>query len=320
MSIINESTRRFVKPSVITSLVPLLKRNLTKQQPHKLRYDAPFVRASVAAIFRWKEKEQTSLQLLFVRRSINEKDTWSGQVAFPGGRRQKKTKMNLSSLDDVSEEWTDWESLRETAERETMEEVGLYLTTPHVHWIGSLPPIRTHLHSLSVSVQVFFIDKTADEHDYKPKLQESEVANVFWVDVQELFNAQRYHVLVYPLEDSLTSLRIRPRVLAVAKWLLGNMLFDCIYLPIPNHAGSDEDHQTHRNMHDFVLWGLTLRAVVDLFAVAGFPLPMRPDAQHFESKMLGDIVLYCMRYPEKVIAGTATVSAILLVTVVYSML
>jgi 8-oxo-dGTP pyrophosphatase MutT (NUDIX family) len=38
--------------------------------------------------------------------------------------------MDMSSLDDT-EEWTDWESLRETAQRETMEEVGLDLKAPY---------------------------------------------------------------------------------------------------------------------------------------------------------------------------------------------
>ncbi|KAG6614126.1 nudix hydrolase [Phytophthora cinnamomi] len=308
--------RRFVEQSVVTSLVPLLKRNLAKQLPP--RHDAPFVRASVAAVFRWKEKEQRSLELLFVRRTVNEKDTWSGQVAFPGGRRQKKTKMDLSALDDVSEEWTDWESLRETAQRETMEEVGLDLTSPHAHWIGNLPPINTHLRSLSVSTQVFFIDVAADEHDYKPKVQESEISDVFWVDVQEIFNTRRYQILSYPLEDSLMSLRMHPQILALAKKVLGNMQFDCIYLPRPDHPPPDDERLPRREVKDFVLWGLTLRSVVELFKAAGSPLPMRPDAQHFDSKLLGDIVLYCMRYPDKVVAGTATLSAMLLVGVVYS--
>lgn len=92
----------------------------------------------MAAVFRWREKEQQSLELLFVRRTVNEKDTWSGQVAFPGGRRQKKTKMDLNALDDISGEWTDWESLKETAQRETMEEVGLDLTSPYVWSLGLL--------------------------------------------------------------------------------------------------------------------------------------------------------------------------------------
>ncbi|CAI5708963.1 unnamed protein product [Peronospora effusa] len=311
-------SKKFIEQSVMKNLISVLQRNLAKQP--FLHHDVPFVRASVAAMFRWKEKEKQSLQLLFVRRCVNEKDTWSGQVAFPGGRRQKKIKTDDSSLNKVSKEWTDWESLCETAQRETMEEVGLDLSTSHVHWIGNLPPIRTHLRSLSVSIQVFFIDVAASEHDYKPKLQRSEVADVLWVDVHELFNTQRYHVLSYPLEDSLMSLRMHPRVLAMAKRLLGNMLFDCIYLPRPNHLLLGDDHLSRRNVHDFVLWGLTLRAVVDLFAVAGSPLPMRPNAQHFDSKILGKIVLYCMRFPEKVMAGTATISTMVLVGVISSRL
>ena len=167
---------------------------------------------------------------------------------------------------------------------------------------------------------VFFIDVAADEHDYKPKLQESEIADVFWVDVQDLFDTQRYHVLSYPLEDSLLSLRMHPRVLAIAKKLLGNMMFTCIYLPRPNDSQLDDDRLSRRNAHDFVLWGLTLRVVVDLFAVAGFPLPMRPNTQHFDSKVLGQIVLYCMRFPEKVITGTATISTLILVGVISSRL
>ncbi|RLN97754.1 hypothetical protein BBJ28_00012220 [Nothophytophthora sp. Chile5] len=269
--------RRFVEQSAVTSLVPLLKRNLARQPPP--RHDAPFVRASVAAVFRWKEKQQRTLELLFVRRSVNEKDTWSGQVAFPGGRRQKKTRMDLT-LDDVSEEWSDWESLRETAQRETMEEVGLDLTTAYT----------------------------------------SEISDVFWVDVQELFNTRRYQELSYPLEESILGLKMSPRLLVMAKKMLGDMYFDSIYLPRPAHPLPDDERLPRRDAQDFVLWGLTLHSVVEIFKVGGTPLPMRPDAQHFDSKLLGDMLLYCYRYPDKAVAGAATLSAVFLVSVLYSSL
>ena len=92
-------------------------------------------------MFRWKDKTKHSLELLFVRRCVNEKDAWSGQVAFPGGRRQKQTgTINRSwGRDDGVSESTKWESLCETAQRETKEEVGLDLTLPYViESIGSL--------------------------------------------------------------------------------------------------------------------------------------------------------------------------------------
>ena len=152
---------------------------------------------------------------------------------------------------------------------------------------------------------MFFIDAAADKHAYAPKLQESEIADVFWVDVQELFNPRRYQVLSYPLEQSL---RKHPRVLAVTQRVLGNMLFDCIYLPRPNRSVPDDDERlSHRDVHDFVLWGMTLRAVTQLFAVTGSSLPMRPTAQRFEkSTILGPMILYCLRHRLTVAVGTAT--------------
>ncbi|CAI5734300.1 unnamed protein product [Hyaloperonospora brassicae] len=305
--------RPFVEPHVVASLVPLLQRNLTKQllSPR----DASRVGASVAAVFRWADKTERALELLFVRRCVNAADAWSGQVAFPGGRRQKQTGPNVdrsrarvvAAVADGSNQWTQWESLRETAQRETKEEVGLDLTLPCVHWIGALPPLQTQLsRSVHVSTQVFFIDAAADKHAYTPKLQESEIADVFWVDVQELFNPRRYQVLSYPLEQSLWK---HPRVLAVAQRVLGNMLFDCIYLPRPKRSVlDDDDGLSHRDVHDFVLWGMTLRAVTQLFAVTGSSLPMRPTtAQRFEkSKFLGPVVLYCLRHRLAVAVGTAT--------------
>ena len=97
--------------------------------------------ASVAAVFRWADKTERSLELLFVRRCVNAADAWSGQVAFPGGRRQKQTgptvdrsRAHVVAADaDGSNQWTQWESLRETAQRETKEEVGLDLTLPYVN-------------------------------------------------------------------------------------------------------------------------------------------------------------------------------------------
>lgn len=91
----------------------------------------------MAAVFRWREREQRTLELLFVRRSINERDTWSGQVAFPGGKRQKTVLAGGDASPSAiksseSDESIPWESPRETAQRETMEEIGLDLTASYV--------------------------------------------------------------------------------------------------------------------------------------------------------------------------------------------
>jgi 8-oxo-dGTP pyrophosphatase MutT (NUDIX family) len=93
--------------------------------------------AAVAAVFRWKEeRERRTLELLFIRRSINERDTWSGQVAFPGGRRQKKTASPAAAIAEAGAAGgalsDQWETSLETATRETMEEIGLDLNQPYV--------------------------------------------------------------------------------------------------------------------------------------------------------------------------------------------
>ncbi|KAI8055698.1 hypothetical protein BDF22DRAFT_599948, partial [Syncephalis plumigaleata] len=59
-------------------------------------------------------------ELLFIRRTSNPQDPWSGQIAFPGGKRESG------------------ETDRETAERETKEEVGLDLRSSAFTFLGAL--------------------------------------------------------------------------------------------------------------------------------------------------------------------------------------
>lgn len=63
-------------------------------------------------------------ELLFIRRADRVGDTWSGHMAFPGGRHEA---VDLTLLD--------------TARRETREEVGLDLADARV--LGALPPLAS---------------------------------------------------------------------------------------------------------------------------------------------------------------------------------
>lgn len=65
-------------------------------------------RAAVAAVLR---PQGTETELLFIRRSDNPRDPWSGHMAFPGGRAE-----------------SDEKDTRITAERETWEELGFHLS------------------------------------------------------------------------------------------------------------------------------------------------------------------------------------------------
>ncbi|GLE00163.1 hypothetical protein PINS_up008890 [Pythium insidiosum] len=272
----------------LRELLPRLRRALRKQEVQRVAQALPVPKASVAAVFRWREAEQQTLEVLFIRRSINERDVWSGQVAFPGGKRQKKG-------GDATD--ANWETSLETAQRETMEEIGLDLTEPHVEWIGSLPAIQTHLRTFWVGTEIFLINDQAESRPFVPVIQDEEIADVFWVDVQELFNPIRYQSLVWPTEDMVPKLARYPRVMAFVRATLGNLLFGSIYLPRPYLAPPDED-PSRRHRHDFILWGLTLRMIADMFQHAGCPLPIKDGSPRFESRRLGDVVLSLYRRPE----------------------
>src|SRR5262245_2019379 len=84
--------------------------------------DEPYWEAAVALVIR--ETGQGALDVLFMKRAAREGDPWSGQVSFPGGRRDK-TDADLAA----------------TVIRETREETGLDLST-HGELFGALDEIR----------------------------------------------------------------------------------------------------------------------------------------------------------------------------------
>lgn len=81
-------------------------------------------RSSVATVLRDHEGE---LQVLLIKRAIKEGDRWSGHIAFPGGRAQQED-----------------QNVRETAIRETSEEIGLELSVND--YIGRLSDLMTFAH------------------------------------------------------------------------------------------------------------------------------------------------------------------------------
>ncbi|MBD2860014.1 CoA pyrophosphatase [Spongiibacter sp. KMU-158] len=84
-------------------------------------------RSAVALIIR---EHNHQLEVLMIRRAEREGDPWSGQMAFPGGRMDPDDRGNG----------------RITAERETLEEVGIDLDKAG-HCIGRLSDIIARRHS-----------------------------------------------------------------------------------------------------------------------------------------------------------------------------
>jgi len=119
------------------------------------------IAAAVAVILRDGDE---GLEVLFIHRAVRAGDVWSGQIAFPGGRREP------SDAD-----------LLATAIRETHEEVGIDLTT--AERLGVLDDLHPRTPVLPpVVVRPFVFALTA-----RPSVTlNAEVQDAFWVSFRAL--------------------------------------------------------------------------------------------------------------------------------------
>lgn len=124
--------------------------------------DDPARQAAVALVVR-REPEPA---FLLVRRARSPRDPWSGQMALPGGRRDPE---------DID--------LRETAVRETHEEVGVDLDRSAVLLgrLADLEPTSRAIPRLVIAPFVFTLTRDADAH-----VASAEIAAVYWVPVADL--------------------------------------------------------------------------------------------------------------------------------------
>jgi len=104
--------------------------------------------------------------LLLIKRAERKGDPWSGQIAFPGGKTQ---------AGDLT--------ARDTAIRETLEEVGIDLGHG-AEFLGYGAPATTHTGNMDVVPAVFMLRESAD---VKPN---EEVASYQWVDLEEFVAPQ----------------------------------------------------------------------------------------------------------------------------------
>lgn len=134
-------------------LLRLLKSKLKRGEPSDPRSERT---ASVAVAF----KEGGHLKTLLIKRANREGDPWSGQVAFPGGRRGRNDRSPL-----------------ETAIRETKEEVGIDLARSATY-LGHLGTFRTHTGMMLVVPYAFLVlERVRVERN-------AEVASHRWVPVE----------------------------------------------------------------------------------------------------------------------------------------
>jgi 8-oxo-dGTP pyrophosphatase MutT (NUDIX family) len=135
-------------------LIARISRNLAHQEPPRkgLRF------ASVSIIVR----DRQFPSVLLIKRAERSGDPWSGQVAFPGGRMEPEDK-----------------TARDTAIRETMEEVGIDLNQSG-EFLGYGAVATTHTGTMDVVPSVFVLREGVE---VRPN---GEVATFRWVDLEDL--------------------------------------------------------------------------------------------------------------------------------------
>lgn len=113
----------------------------------------------------------SSLELGFIQRAHNPTDRWSGQLAFPGGRREE------SDITDLA-----------AAVRETWEEVGIDLQSSEL--LGRIDDIQARkagaLLDFYIRPFVFLLDRPVS-----PKIDPSEVDDFFWTPLQDILSPDR---------------------------------------------------------------------------------------------------------------------------------
>lgn len=142
-------------------------RALAARAPLSAERDEPFHEAAVALVL---YPDEGGLEALFIKRATRAGDPWSGQIAFPGGRRHPGE-----------------DSLQRTAMRETFEEIGLDLAA-HGEPLGELDELRPRnpmLPPIIVRPYVFAIRA-------RPALVlNEEVAESFWAPLRDVFDPAR---------------------------------------------------------------------------------------------------------------------------------
>ncbi len=127
---------------------------------------APAGKMTLTAVALVIRRGQEGPELLFIERATHEDDPWSGNIGFPGGKQENNDA-----------------DLRQTAERETLEELGLDLQRAEA--VGRLSDIvGAHL-PVRVTCFVYIL------HDLPHLTLNGEIRDVFWVPLALLCEEAR---------------------------------------------------------------------------------------------------------------------------------
>ncbi|KAJ9466879.1 hypothetical protein DIPPA_02005 [Diplonema papillatum] len=138
--------------------------------------------ASVACILRGGQDASGPLEMLFVLRANSERDRWSGQIAFPGGKWDER---DATMLD--------------TAVRETQEEIGWDLRTRRTEYLGRSQDVSAGDRK-AVSCYIFHIG--GPPSSITLSLNASEIAAVLWVPISRILDPSNEVAFTVPIAGS----------------------------------------------------------------------------------------------------------------------
>ncbi len=119
-------------------------------------------KAAVAMVLRQGE---CGAELLFIQRAKHEQDPWSGNIAFPGGKAMPG------------------EDLKQAAERETSEEIGLDLA--EALYLGRMPEVVGSYLPVRVTCFVYWLPGPPGRLELN-----EEVFDVFWAGLDDIVAAE----------------------------------------------------------------------------------------------------------------------------------
>ena len=230
--------------------------------------------AKLNAFFSQSWVQHGDPEVVFIKRAARKGDRWTSHIALPGGKRDPE-----DANDQI------------TSVRETMEEIGLDLSTEHSLFVGNLPErvVTTSWGKVPLMVLCPFV-YVLTRYDITPlQLQPAEVNSAHWVSLRALLAPSLRTFEYADVSDRLA--RVRGRVLrAGLRLLLGQMMFAAVRL-IPSESlycssapGFIPEHtknilppvlevttmnslgaRTPSSSHDrpLLLWGLTQGIIAD---------------------------------------------------------
>lgn len=138
-----------------------------EELPKRLRpvSDEQGANAAVALLLKLKKLD---LSVLFVRRVKNSADPWSGQIAFPGGKRDAKD-----------------QNLKQTVVRETLEETNINLLD-NCRFLGIMNTLASKPRP-EIRVLPFII---LLEHEPSIRLNEKELSGFVWISLEEIIRSK----------------------------------------------------------------------------------------------------------------------------------